>query len=125
MSYGGLAAGGVSSDYNNGGYQMRVFRSKNPDGPYVDSKNANAVFEKFYTDFGPNEDDGNRGVNIFGAYGEWGKQTIGASSERSQGHNSVIAAEDGRAYLVYHTRFQNKGENHEVRVHWLVGCCAI
>ena len=119
MSYGGLAAGGVSSDYNNGGYQMRVFRSKNPDGPYVDSKNANAVFEKFYTDFGPNEDDGNRGVNIFGAYGEWGKQTIGASSERSQGHNSVIAAEDGRAYLVYHTRFQNKGENHEVRVHQL------
>ena len=119
MSYGGLAAGGVPSDYNNGGYQMRVFRSKNPDGPYVDSKNANAVFEKFYTDFGPNEDDGNRGVNIFGAYGEWGKQTVGANSERSQGHNSVIAAEDGRAYLVYHTRFQNKGEGHEVRVHQL------
>ena len=119
MSYGGLTAGGVPNDYNNGGYQMRVFRSKNPNGPYVDSKNANAVFEKFYTDFGPNEDDGNRGVNIFGAYGEWGKQTVGASSERSQGHNSVIAAEDGRAYLVYHTRFQNKGEGHEVRVHQL------
>ena len=119
MSYGGLTAGGVPNDYNNGGYQMRVFRSKNPNGPYVDSKNANAVFEKFYTDFGPNEDDGNRGVNIFGAYGEWGKQTVGANSERSQGHNSVIAAEDGRAYLVYHTRFQNKGEGHEVRVHQL------
>lgn len=119
MTYGGLAAGGVAGDYNNGGYQMRVFRSKNPDGPYVDSKNSNAVFDRFYTDFGPNEDDGNRGVNIFGAYGEWGKQAIGANSERSQGHNSVIAAEDGRAYLVYHTRFQNKSEAHEVRVHQL------
>ena len=37
--------------------------------------------------------------------------------ERSQGHNSIIAAEDGRTYLVYHTRFQNMGENHQVRVH--------
>ena len=37
--------------------------------------------------------------------------------ERSQGHNSIIAAEDGRTYLVYHTRFQNWGESHQVRVH--------
>jgi arabinan endo-1,5-alpha-L-arabinosidase len=29
----------------------------------------------------------------------------------------VIAAEDGRIYLVYHTRFQNQGEFHQVRVH--------
>ena len=35
MSYGGLAAGGVPTDYNNGGYQIRVFRSKKPDGPYA------------------------------------------------------------------------------------------
>ncbi|MCR5240649.1 MAG: hypothetical protein K6E15_10900, partial [Prevotella sp.] len=61
--------------------------------------------------------DGNRGVNIFGAYGEWGNQAKGNFSERSQGHNSIIAAEDGRTYLVYHTRFQNRGEGHEVRVH--------
>ena len=49
MTYGGLAAGGVAGDYNNGGYQMRVFRSQNPDGPYVDSKGSNAVFERFFS----------------------------------------------------------------------------
>jgi arabinan endo-1,5-alpha-L-arabinosidase len=120
MSYGGLAAGGVASDYNNGGYQMRVFRSKNPDGPYVDSKNATALYaDKYYLNFGKDANDGNRGTNIFGAYGEWGNKTVGANSERSQGHNSAIAAEDGRAYLIYHTRFQSKGEGHEVRVHQL------
>lgn len=117
VTYGGLAAGGVAGDYNNGGYQMRVFRSKTPDGPYVDSKNATALFPRYQLNFGKDENDGNRGVNIFGAYGEWGNQAVGASSERSQGHNSIIAAEDGRTYLVYHTRFQNRGEGHEVRVH--------
>ena len=121
MTYGGLAAGGVASDYNNGGYQMRVFRSKNPDGPYLDSKNSPAVFSSYQLNFGAKEDDGNRGVNIFGAYSNWGNLLTGganeASGERSQGHNSIIAAEDGRTYLVYHTRFQNWGEGHQVRVH--------
>ena len=117
MTYGGLAAGGNPSDYNNGGYQMRVFRSQQPDGPYYDSKNGAAVFNKYLLNFGPKENDDNRGVNIFGAYGSWGYQTVGNYSERSQGHNSIIAAGDGLTYLVYHTRFQNLGEAHEVRVH--------
>lgn len=116
VTYGGLAAGGVKNDYNNGGYQMRVFRSESPDGPYVDARNTSAVFKSFMTDFGPSAND-NRGVNIFGAYGEWGNQAKGNYGERSQGHNSIIAAEDGRTYLVYHTRFQNRGEEHQVRVH--------
>lgn len=119
MSYGGLAAGGNTADYNNGGYQMRVFRSTTPDGPYVDSKGTSAVYNGYQLNFGAKENDGNRGVNIFGAYGNWGGQTVGKESERSQGHNSVIAAPDGRTYLVYHTRFQNRGEEHEVRVHQL------
>ena len=113
MTYGGLEAAG--------GYQMRVFRSLNPDGPYVDSKGSTALLDKRYTNFGPTEDDGNRGVNIFGAYSKWGFLLTGdaeaASGERAQGHNSIIAAQDGRTYLVYHTRFQNWGEGHEVRVH--------
>ena len=116
VTYGGLAAGGVKNDYNNGGYQMRVFRSENPDGPFVDARNTSAVFKSFMTDFGPSAND-NRGVNIFGAYGEWGNMAKGSYGERSQGHNSIIAAEDGRTYLVYHTRFQNRGEEHQVRVH--------
>ena len=104
-----------------GGYQMRVFRSINPDGPYVDSKGSSAVYDTYELNYGPTENDGNRGVNIFGAYSKWGFQLTGgteaASGERAQGHNSIIAAQDGRTYLVYHTRFQNWGEGHQVRVH--------
>ncbi len=117
VSNGGLAAGGKTNDYNYGGYQMRVFRSKNPDGPYVDSKNSPALYPQYLVNFGVNENDGNRGVNIFGAYGAWGYQAVGNNAERSQGHNSIIAAEDGRTYLVYHTRFQGQGEWFSVRVH--------
>ena len=113
VTYGGLEAAS--------GYQMRVFRSLNPDGPYVDSKGSTALLDKRYTNFGPTEDDGNRGVNIFGAYSKWGFLLTGdaeaASGERAQGHNSIIAAQDGRTYLVYHTRFQDWGEGHQVRVH--------
>lgn len=116
MSYGGLAAGGNPNDYNNGGYQMRVFRSEKPDGPYKDSNNISAVYNSYQLNFGAKANS-DRGVNIFGAYTDWGNQTKGNYGERSQGHNSIIAAEDGRTYLVYHTRFQNAGEGHQVRVH--------
>ena len=116
MSYGGLAAGGNANDYNNGGYQMRVFRSDKPDGPYKDMNGTDAVFNSYQLNFGPDANS-NRGINIFGAYTDWGNQAKGNLGERSQGHNSIIAAEDGRTYLVYHTRFQNRNEEHQVRVH--------
>ena len=113
MTYGGLETAG--------GYQMRVFRSQNVDGPYVDSKGSSAIFDSYQLNFGAGENDGNRGVNIFGAYSNWGYQLTGGaeatSGERAQGHNSIIAAPDGRTYLVYHTRFQDWGEGHQVRVH--------
>ena len=112
ISNGGLAAGGNSSD--NGGYQMRVFRSRNPNGPYTDAAGKSAVLTSYELNFGPNSST--RGVNIFGAYGYWGDM-LKSDGERSQGHNSIIAAPDGRTYLVYHSRFQNGGEGHQVRVH--------
>ena len=108
VTYGGLEAAG--------GYQMRVFRSEKPDGPYVDVRNTSAIFQSYKLNYGSTSND-KRGVNIFGAYGDWGNQVKGNWSERSQGHNSIIAAPDGRTYLVYHTRFQNRDEAHEVRVH--------
>ena len=108
VTYGGLEA--------TGGYQMRVFRSEKPDGPYLDVRNTSAIFQSYKLNYGSTSND-NRGENIFGAYGDWGNQVKGNWSERSQGHNSIIAAEDGRTYLVYHTRFQNRGEIHEVRIH--------
>ena len=122
MTYGGLSDGGVAGNYNNGGYQMRVFRSDKPDGPYKDMDGNDAVYNSYQLNFGPNANT-NRGINIFGAYKDWGNQAKGNWGERSQGHNSIIAAEDGRTYLVYHTRFQNsKGiwgydNAHQVRVH--------
>ena len=113
VTYGGLNA--------NAGYQMRVFRSTSPDGPYEDPFNSAgvAIYDQARVNYGP---DGtrktNRGENIFGAYGDWGFMATGDNSERSQGHNSVITQGD-QTFMVYHTRFQNRAitEAHEVRVH--------
>lgn len=98
----------------NGGYEMRLFRSKNPNGPFTDSKGINAIYTSGATNFGVNCDT--RGNKLIGPYDKWGFMTRG---ERAQGHNSVIAAEDGRTYLVYHTRFNKGTEEHQVRVHQL------
>lgn len=106
MTYGGLEA--------KGGYQMRVFRSKNPDGPYLDGMNRSAIFSSYVLNYGVNADQ--RGQLILGAYDDWGFMSAG---EVAQGHNSVIAAPDGRSYIVYHTRFNTGGEGHQVRVHQL------
>ena len=110
MSYGGFDS--------NKGYQMRVFRSKNPDGPYEDPMHTGgvALYDGYRMNYGATANTV-RGENIFGAYGSWGYQARGIWGERAQGHNSIIAAQDGHIYLVYHTRFQNRGEGHEVRVH--------
>ena len=109
MSYGGLTAAG--------GYQIRVFRSEKPDGPYEDcltSTGIGAIYDKPRVNFGT---DANRdeGVKLFGNY-QW--ETM-PNAELAQGHNSAIVDHKGRALIVYHTRFMNRGEEHEVRVHQL------
>lgn len=109
MSYGGLTAAG--------GYQIRVFRSEKPDGPYKDcltSTGIDAMYGKYILNFGA---DANRdeGVKLFGNY-QW--ETM-PNAELAQGHNSAIVDHKGRALIVYHTRFMNRGEEHEVRVHQL------
>ena len=109
MSYGGLTAAG--------GYQIRIFRSEKPDGPYKDcltSTGLDAVYDKPRVNFGV---DANRdeGVKLFGNY-QW--ETM-PNAELAQGHNSAIVDHKGRALIVYHTRFMNRGEEHEVRVHQL------
>ena len=111
------AENGTDAQKKQGGYQMRVFRSTTPDGPYKDNRNQNAIFTGGATNFGP-KDNTHRGINIFGAYSDWGGMTKG---EREQGHNSVVNGEDGRSYLIYHTRFQDPviPQGHAVRVHQL------
>lgn len=109
MSYGGLTAAG--------GYQIRVFRSEKPDGPYKDcltSTGLDAVYDKPRVNFGVNANR-DEGVKLFGNY-QW--ETM-PNAELAQGHNSAIVDHKGRALIVYHTRFMNRGEEHEVRVHQL------
>ena len=55
-----------------------------------------------------------RGEKLMGAYNHWGFMTVG---ECAQGHNSIIAANDGRTYLIYHTKFNNNTVWHSVRTH--------
>ena len=109
MSYGGLTAAG--------GYQIRVFRSEKPDGPYKDcltKTGIDAVYDKPRVNFGVNANR-DEGVKLFGNY-QW--ETM-PNAELAQGHNSAIVDHKGRALIVYHTRFMNRGEEHEVRVHQL------
>jgi arabinan endo-1,5-alpha-L-arabinosidase len=114
-----LSFGGLTAD---GGYNIRVARSKTPNGPFYDPK-------------------GNDMINCKGAPGtffddnaiyEYGAKLMGnfrfelvegeeAGKRRgyvSPGHNSAyFNEEEGKYYLIFHTRFEQKGESHEVRVH--------
>lgn len=89
------------------GYNMRIFRSKNPDGPFVDAMEQSAVFPS------RSANQYKLGIKVMGNY-EFAGSTYGY---RSPGHCSVFIDEDGQRYLIYHTRFANAGERFEVRVH--------
>lgn len=109
MSYGGLTAAG--------GYQIRVFRSEKPDGPYKDCltlTGIDAMYGKYILNFG-GDAKRDEGVKLFGNY-QW--ETM-PNAELAQGHNSAIVDHKGRTLIVYHTRFMNRREEHEVRVHQL------
>ena len=111
MSYGFYAP--------NGGYSMRIFRSENPDGPYVDTKGTSAIYDKFSPNFiadyakDVNQID-TRGMRLL-TYYQWDHMPKG---EVAQGHNSAIADGD-RAYVIYHTKFNDNSAGHELRVHEL------
>lgn len=98
-TYGGLAA--------NGGYNMRLFRSENPDGPYLDL-NGN---EPIPHSRGDHED--NYGLKVMGNY-QFSNMT---KAYKAQGHNSALINRNKDWLLAFHTRFSNNGEGHEVRVH--------
>ena len=97
-TYGGLQA--------NGGYNMRVSRSKNPLGPYVDPAGRSAVL-------GSDTNLDSIGLKVMGNY----KFSSLDTAYMAGGHNSVLHDDDGKWYLFYHTRFNNGTEYHEVKVH--------
>lgn len=102
ISYGGLTA--------KAGYNVRVFRSTSPLGPYRDRKGNSAFYDLYRQNFNDSV-----GVRLFGAY-HW---PAGDGAMVAQGHNSAIATDDGRAYIVYHTRTTEGHEGHYIRVHQL------
>ncbi len=102
ISYGNLEA--------KGGYNVRVFRSESPDGPYVDELGTSAIFDKLLQNF-----NARIGVRLFGGY-KWRFFSVG---EVAQGHNSAFVDDDGKAYIVFHTRTTDGTEGHHVKVHQL------
>lgn len=96
---------------SNGGYNMRIFRSENPQGPYTDQNGNSAIFPRGGDNIG-----GNTGERLMSNY-QW------ACNDRpfkAQGHNSALMDDDGKLYVVYHTKFDDAYGFHEVRVHQLI-----
>lgn len=114
LSFGGLDAVG--------GYNIRVIRSKTPDGPYYDSADNDMINCKGPSgSFFDDEAAAKYGVKLMGNYkwlwkeGENGEKRNGLVSP---GHNSAIYDErTGKYFLIFHTRFENRGEAYEVRIH--------
>ena len=107
LSYGGLTA--------KGGYNMRVFSSDAITGPYKDvagNDARNGINKNAGGDAYGNTTTGERLMSYY----NWHYLDKGRVA---QGHNSAVVDTDGKTYLVYHTRFNDGSEGHEVRVHQL------
>ena len=114
-----LSFGGLASD---GGYNIRVCRSRNPDGPYEDALGQDMIqcggaAGTFFHDV----DYESYGVKLMGGYtfdlAPW-DQNPATIAYRSPGHNSAFYEEEtGRYFLIFHTRFANAGESFQDRVH--------
>lgn len=97
LTYGGLAA--------LDGYNIRAYRSENPDGPYTDMAGNDA------------RDMANTGTKIIGNY----QLSSDETAVLSPGHSSCLIDDDGRIYQVYHQRYNDgEGAFHNVQVHQML-----
>ena len=88
-----------------GGYNIRQYRSKNPDGPYVDIMGQDGNEMK------------NTGLKISGNYGFEGEGTAYLSS----GHSSYLTDSDGRIFEAFHTRYNDGyGGYFNMKIHQMV-----
>lgn len=101
VSYGGLV--------REGGYQIRVFRSETIDGDYVDMNGEYPMDTN-------NPEHYPYGLKLSGNYFLPSLEM----AYMATGHNSAFVDEDGKKYIVNHTRFDNKTEEHEPRVHQFI-----
>ena len=105
-----------------GGYNVRVFRSRTPDGDYVDAAGNHAIdckgipgqtlarqhpyMEKY-------------GLKLMGnfEFEPYGASERPSEAYMSPGHNSALYdAEKGRYFYFHHTRFKALGDKYQVRV---------
>ena len=112
LSFGGLGV--------NDGYNMRVCRSRNVEGPYEDAlgqdmRNCACQPGNFWN----NDDIAPYGVKLMGGYQfapVGGEDSGKAQIIRSPGHNSVYFDEaTGRWFLIHHTRFASTGDRYIVQ----------
>ena len=96
---------------SNGGYNMRIFRSESPDGPYTDQNGNSAVFPRGGDNIG-----GTVGERLMSNY-QW---DCNDRPFKAQGHNSVLMDDDGKLFVIYHTKFDDPYGFHEVRVHQMI-----
>lgn len=114
-SYGGLNA--------RGGYNVRVARSKTPDGEYLDPA-GNSMLDCKGTP-GVTMLRQNKAIEPFGLKLMGNFEFLPAEGETesseiymSPGHNSALYDEaTGRYFNIFHTRFGGMGEKYEIRVH--------
>ncbi|MDO4866730.1 MAG: glycoside hydrolase family 43 protein [Clostridia bacterium] len=103
LSFGGLGV--------NDGYNMRVCRSRNVEGPYEDAqghdmRDCMCKPGNFWND----DDVAGFGVKLMGGHQLWEDGAI----VRSPGHNSAIETEDGW-FLIHHTRFAPRDDRYIVQ----------
>ena len=111
ISYGGLNA---TNDFS--GYNIRLFRSKEVTGPYTDIMDHTGICER------PGTSQRDKGIKLFGNYYLSSLATApdkdsSCDGYMSGGHNSAIITPEGDRFIIYHTRFNQGKEWHQVRVH--------
>lgn len=117
-----ITFGGLGAD---GGYNMRVVRSENPGGPYVDAEgNDMTTIRGANGTFFDDKAIESYGVKLMGNYlfeNMTSNSTVSTGiGYVSPGHNSVFYDEEtGKQLLLFHSRFPQRGEQHEIRVHQL------
>ena len=118
MSYGDFAP--------RDGYEMRIFRSTNPLGPYKDAAGRSALYTSYVLNYN-NQDNktetfftmsDTRGAKLMSSFTGWGEmQTQGWNS---QGHNSaVVNPQTNQAFVVYHTKYNDGTNGHLVHIQQL------
>ena len=87
-----------------GGYQIRLFRSKEVEGPYLDAAGNTLGYAADHASYG---------LKLMGNYDFPSLKT----AYMAPGHNSAFRDDDGKYYVIYHQRMDSGSEHHEPRVH--------